>query len=354
MEIKIFTPPKFTKHSLNIEKLNSLTSKDWQYSSSGKTSIYHIVKDLNIDTILVPIYICNSVLLPLEKLNIKPIFYDLDIEDLNPSLESIKKLLKKHNTKAVLVASMYGNPANLVEIEKFCKENNIFMIDDSAQSFGAKLDNRYVGTFGDAGFFSFSPGKPTAGHMGSFFWSNKKIDIIRTNHCISHYIRWLDFFYNRYTIYAHNRNKILNIINRILLKVVNTTYDEICNFEKEILGGILWNNLESKFSFRKEYYLKFIEKFDNSPYFRVIKATIGEPNHHKFVIIFNSQILAKKFLKYMRDNNIYASNGYELLDNDLRNLPNARMIDKKVIELPIEDDSGRMDYLFKKVEEFDG
>ena len=138
--IKIFTPPKFEKQPLNIEKLNFLTNKNWIYSSSGRSSIYHILKDKHIDKILIPIYICDTVLKPLKKLNIKPIFYDLDIVDLNPSLDSIKKLAIKYEVKGVLVASMYGNPANLLEIENYCKENNIFMIDDSAQSFGAKLD----------------------------------------------------------------------------------------------------------------------------------------------------------------------------------------------------------------------
>ena len=349
--IKIFTPPKFEKQPLNIEKLNFLTNKNWIYSSSGRSSIYHILKDKHIDKILIPIYICDTVLEPLKKLNIKPIFYDLDIVDLNPSLDSIKKLAIKYEVKGVLVASMYGNPANLLEIENYCKENNIFMIDDSAQSFGAKLNGKYVGAFGDAGFFSFSPGKPTAGHMGSFFWSYNKVDILRTKHCITHYIRWLDFFYNRYTIYK-NKNKFLNIINRILLKTIDITYDEICEFEKEILGGILWNNLENKFSFRKKYYFKFIEKFDNYSYFRVLKSIRGESNPHKFVIIFYSQILANKFLNYMKENNIYASNGYVLLNDDLRYLPNAKEIDKKIIELPIEDNSDRMDYLFRKIEEF--
>jgi len=169
MKINIFTPPRFTKQPLDIEYLNNTTNKQWHYTSNGRASIYQILKPLNITQILVPVYICETVLVPLKKLNIKPIFYDLDIDDLNPSLESIEKLSKKYDVKAVLVASIYGNPANLVEIEKYCFKNNIFLIDDAAQSFGAKLDGRLVGTFGDAGFFSFSPGKPTAGHMGSFF-----------------------------------------------------------------------------------------------------------------------------------------------------------------------------------------
>lgn len=274
MEIKIFTPSHFDYKELNIEELNKLTNKNWIYTANGRSSIYHILKSLNIDKILIPTYICSSVLEPLNRLSIKPIFYDLDLEDLNPSLESIKLLSKKYKIKAVLVASMYGNPANLVEIEKYCIENNIFMIDDAAQSFGAKLGNRFVGTFGNAGFFSFSPGKPTAGHMGSFFWSNIQIDIKRRKHLITHYIKWLDFYVNRYKIYIF-KNKIFkkftNLYSRFLFKFVDVYNDDICKFEYKILGGILYNNLNNKLNFRNYFVEQFYKLFKDSRNFRVLK-----------------------------------------------------------------------------------
>jgi len=297
MQIKIFTPPKFKKQPLNIENLNKVTDKKWIYAPNGRSAIYHILKDLQIDNILIPIYICATVLEPLKKLNIKPIFYDLDLEDLNPSLESIKLLVKKHDVKVVLVASMYGNPANLMEIEKYCKDNNIFLIDDSAQSFGAKIDGKFVGTFGDAGFFSFSPGKPTAGHMGSFFWSNKTVNIKSTKHCFVHFIKWLDFYFNRLNIYKYqNLFKFLTYSNIIIGKFIDFKNDDMCAFEKEI---------------------------------------------------------AQKFIFHMSNNRIYASNGYKLLSSNLKDCPNARDIDGRVVELPIENNKERMNYLFRKVEEFE-
>ena len=354
MKINIFTPPKFEKLPLNIEYLDKLTNKIWQYSVNGRSSIYHILKDLQYKKILIPVYICSTVLEPLKKLNIKPIFYDLDLEDLNPSLESIKKLSKKYNVKAVLVASMYGNPANLVEIEKYCEENDIFMIDDAAQSFGAKLDGRFVGTFGDAGFFSFSPGKPTAGHMGSFFWSAKKVNIKRTKHCLLHYLKWLDFYFNRLNIYRFgNKFRLLTYFNIVLLKIFDSTNDKICVFEKSILGGILSSNLNNKFNFRLNYINKFIDEFSQSENFKVIKHIRGIPNNHKIVVLFYNKNKAKKFIKFMLSSNIYVSNGYTLLTSDLKELPNCKMIDKCVVELPVESNEDRMKYLFKKVREFE-
>jgi len=352
VQIKIFIPPRFTKKALNIENLNQRTNREWYYSSSGKASIYHILKNLNITKILIPIYICDSVLVPLKRLNIKPILYDIESEDLNASLDSIKLQAAKYRVNTLLVASMYGNPADMIKIEQYCKEQDIFLIDDSAQSFGAKLKNRDIGTFGDAGFFSFSPGKPTAGHLGSFFWANHEIEIKRRTHCLVHYFKWLDFDYNRYKIYDKMSNvvaKLINLFSRVLLKFIDIIDDDICKFEKEILGGILYES----FTFRQLYHDEFIVAFKDNRYFRVIHSLRGKPNNHKFILLFNRDELAQSFMKYIQKNSIYASNGYNLLSNDLEYFPNAKKIDKCVVELPIEDNHEKMAYLFKKVKEFE-
>ncbi|CUU67979.1 hypothetical protein FFA43_00295 [Campylobacter hyointestinalis subsp. hyointestinalis] len=356
MKISIFIPPKFSKKALDIKYLNKLTDKNWIYTSNGRASIYHILKSIDADKILVPVYICETVLLPIKKLGISVSFYDIDIEDLNPSLESIKKLSKQYSIKVILVASMYGNPANLIEIEKYCKENNIYMIDDGAQSFGAKLDDRFIGTFGDAGFFSFSPGKPTAGHMGSFFWSKDNIDIIRTRHFLTHYFKWLDFYINRYSIYKKYNvilRKCINLVSRVLFKFININNDAICNFEKNILGGILFSILNNEFGFRDKYSRDFIEKFKFSKKFRIIKNIRGLASNHKLVMVFFESNKVDIFIKFMLKSNIYSSNGYKLLCDDLQDLPNAKIINKCVVELPIEDDEEKMKFIFDKVAEFE-
>lgn len=355
MYLDIFLPPRYTPKSLDLITLNKITSRSWMYAPNGRASIFHLLKPLNITTILVPVYICETVLIPLKKLNIKPIFYDLDIADLNASLDSIKFLAEKYNVKTLLIASIYGNPANLIEIEKYCSANNIFLIDDAAQSFGAKLDNKYIGTYGNAGFFSFSPGKPTAGHMGSFFWSEKNINIRRTNHCFVHYLKWLDFNINRYNIYNQTNyifSKTINLLSRFFLKITNTINDDLCKFENELLGGILADTLADSFSFRNTYQTRFEKCFSDNQYFRVIKALLGEPNNHKLVLVFHKDDIVDQFTDYMFQCSIYAGRGYHLLSDDLKNLPNALKIRNKVVELPIEDNIEKMNYLFEKVAKF--
>ena len=357
LKINLFTPPKFTRQPLNIRYLNGITGKQWQYASSGRSAIYLILKDLNVKQILIPAYLCSTVLEPLRRLNITPFFYDLDEQDLNPSLESIECLTSKHNIKTILVASMYGTPASLMEIEEYCNKNGIFMIDDAAQGFGAKLGGRYVGGFGDAGFFSFSPGKPTAGHMGGFFWSKEFVEVERSNHCLTHYFRWLDFYFNRYKAYDSRYGffkVLINLFSRVLLKFTNIYSDNMCKFEDSVLGGILANNRNDSHFFRNRYHEEFVKAFEGSNQFRVVQSLRGVASYHKIVLLFIDKKKAKVFIDYMLKSNIAVLGGYQLLVDDLGDLPNVKRINHRVVELPIEDNKEKMTYLFNKVKEFNG
>ncbi len=355
LEIRRFYPPKFDKKPLNNEWLTNYFGRPLEYASTGKSSLYHILKSLNCkDYILVPNYICGSVLKPIKKCNLVPVFYDIDIEDLNPSIESIDYFYSKYSCKTLLAASMYGNPANMTEIEQYCKDKGIILIDDAAQSFGATLSGKNIGTFGDAGFFSFSPGKPVVAHMGSFFWtSNNEYRFDRTRHYLIHKLAYMNFYINRVKVYSFgNIFKAFQYINPILCKIFDISNDQICEFENEILGGVLHAHFNGQFNFRREYYSKFIGNLKVNSLVRVINSIRGESNPHKIVLKARDKETAQNFISFMTENKIFVGNGYSLLANDLSYLPNSKKIDGTIIELPIEDSYGRMDYLFNKVEEF--
>jgi dTDP-4-amino-4,6-dideoxygalactose transaminase len=61
------------------------------------------------------------------------------------------------NTKAVIPVHLTGRPAEMKKILEIAKKNNIYVIEDAAQSVGAKLDGQKVGSWGDAACFSFHP-----------------------------------------------------------------------------------------------------------------------------------------------------------------------------------------------------
>jgi dTDP-4-amino-4,6-dideoxygalactose transaminase len=62
-------------------------------------------------------------------------------------------------TKVVLVVHLYGDCCNMNELTKVCKDNNLLLIEDCAQSFGSMYDSKKLGSYGDFSCFSFYPSK---------------------------------------------------------------------------------------------------------------------------------------------------------------------------------------------------
>ena len=87
-----------------------------------------------------------------------PVFVDIEPDTYNISTKAIEAAIRS-NTKAILPVHIFGQVANMQEITKLAKDNNLRIIEDCAQSFGAQINNQQTGSFGDAGCFSFFPSK---------------------------------------------------------------------------------------------------------------------------------------------------------------------------------------------------
>ncbi len=87
-----------------------------------------------------------------------PVFVDIDPETYNISTNAIEAAITS-KTKAILPVHIFGQIANMQKIVKIAKDNNLKIIEDCAQSFGAELNKQQTGSFGDAGCFSFFPSK---------------------------------------------------------------------------------------------------------------------------------------------------------------------------------------------------
>lgn len=87
-----------------------------------------------------------------------PVFCDVDPKTLNVTAETIEKVLSE-KTKAIIVTHLFGNPCEMKAIMELAAARNIPVIEDTAQSFLAECDGKYVGTIGTVGAFSFQQGK---------------------------------------------------------------------------------------------------------------------------------------------------------------------------------------------------
>ncbi len=86
-----------------------------------------------------------------------------------------EKITKK--TKAIMPVHLYGAPSNIDELKKIANRENLYIVEDAAQAHGATVKNKKVGGFGDAGVFSFYPGKNLGayGDGGGISTNNKKL-----------------------------------------------------------------------------------------------------------------------------------------------------------------------------------
>jgi dTDP-4-amino-4,6-dideoxygalactose transaminase len=105
---------------------------------------------------------------------IKPVFVDVDLNSQNITLDSIKNGITK-NTKCIILVHLAGWSCDLDDICKYCKDNNIYIIEDCAQAHGAKYNNKSVGTFGDINAWSFCQDKIiTTGGEGGMVTTNNE------------------------------------------------------------------------------------------------------------------------------------------------------------------------------------
>ncbi len=87
-----------------------------------------------------------------------PVFADVDPKTLNVTAETIEKVISD-KTKAIIVTHLFGNPCEMKAIMELADSKGIPVIEDTAQSFLAECDGKYVGTIGKIGAFSFQQGK---------------------------------------------------------------------------------------------------------------------------------------------------------------------------------------------------
>ncbi len=101
-----------------------------------------------------------------------PVFVDIDPITFNITADNIKKAITD-KTRAILPVHIFGQVADMEPIRDLAKQENLLIIEDCAQSFGAVADNKQTGAFGDAGCFSFFPSKNLGAYGdGGLFTTN--------------------------------------------------------------------------------------------------------------------------------------------------------------------------------------
>ena len=109
-------------------------------------------------------------------LGAKPVFVDIEPDTCNINAALIEEKITNH-TKAIIPVSLYGQPADMDEINKIAERHGITVIEDAAQSFGAEYRGKKSCNLSTIGCTSFFPSKPLGcyGDGGAIFTSDDLI-----------------------------------------------------------------------------------------------------------------------------------------------------------------------------------
>jgi perosamine synthetase len=146
--------------------------------NSGTSALHALLLAYDVrkgDEVIVPsftfIATANAVLL----VGAKPVFADMESETFGLDPEDVEKKITSR-TRAILPIHYGGCPCKVRELEEMAEDYNLLLIEDAAESFGAKIGDRKVGTFGDSAVLSFCQNKIiTTGEGGAVVTDSREI-----------------------------------------------------------------------------------------------------------------------------------------------------------------------------------
>ncbi|MFW1645850.1 DegT/DnrJ/EryC1/StrS family aminotransferase [Acinetobacter guillouiae] len=128
------------------------------------------------DEVIVPSNTYIASILAITANNLTPVLVEPDIATYNIDPAKIEAAITSR-TKVILPVHLYGLLAPMPEIMEIAKKHNLLVLEDSAQSHGAQIDNKKSGNWGDASGFSFYPGKNLGalGDAGAVTTNNEEL-----------------------------------------------------------------------------------------------------------------------------------------------------------------------------------
>ena len=159
----------------------------------------------------------------------KPILVDVKEDYLIDVGQIEKKITKK--TKAIIPVHLYGRSCDMEKIVKISNKYKLSIIEDCAQSQGAKLNNKFVGTFGSLGCFSFYPTKILGGYGDGGFILTNNFKLYSKIKKIRFYgIDTIDKKNQFYKKYYSNINGLNSRLDEINSKILNFKLNKVNKF----------------------------------------------------------------------------------------------------------------------------
>lgn len=146
---------------------------------SGTTALWAAIRGLGIGGGDKVITTPNTFIATAEAISFagaKPVFVDIDEQTYNMDPQLLEAAITT-KTKAIIPVHLYGQTADMDPIMEIAKAKGLFVIEDACQAHGAKYKGQRAGSIGDAGCFSFYPGKNLGayGEAGAVVTNNTRL-----------------------------------------------------------------------------------------------------------------------------------------------------------------------------------
>lgn len=289
--------------------------------NSGTDAIFLALKALGIglgDEIITVANTATPTISAIRMTGAMPVFVDIDENNFNINPDLIENKITSR-TKAILPVHLYGYPANMGRILKIAKKHKLKVIEDAAQAQNAIYRNKFVGTIGDIGCFSFYPTKNLGafGDAGAIVTKNKNLSeiIIQLRN------------YGEVSKYNNVREGVNSRLDEIQAALLNWGLKKLMvwNKKREALAEIYLNELK------------------NLP---IILPTDSNKDHvcvwHLFVIRSKERDELKSFLKDKGIETaihypmpIFEQPAYGFLEYSGKDLPVTKKVISEILSLPL-------------------
>lgn len=264
-----------------------------------------------------------------------PVFVEPDEYD-NLDAGKIEDAITE-NTKAILVVHLYGQASNMQPIVALAKKHGLRLVEDCAQSHGARFQGKMTGTFGDIGCFSFYPSK----NLGAFGDGGA---IVTDDESLFKAVK----VFRNYGSEKRYHNKVVGANSRLdemqagLLRVRLRHLDEI-NAERELLA--------------KRYLAGIVQPCLRMPGIREGATSVW----HQFVVHVERRDELMSFLEEKQVGTIihypippHLSEAYRYLGHKEGDFPITERYAHEVLSLPMYSGmtEGEQDYVVKMVNEW--
>lgn len=298
--------------------------------------------------VIVPSYTFSSTASAFARAGFKIVFCEVNQSDLMIDVNDVRKKISK-DTVAIIPVHYGGNCSDINNILEIARDHNIFVVEDGAQSFGAYLNNKHLGTFGDFGCFSFHETKNIHCGLGGALVINNESFAKRARH-----------IWERGT----NRQEVLKgLVDKYSWVEIGGSF-----YPSELQAAFLLaqlENIENNLAKRKKIYDIYqkglAELRDDKKVMFTDFPDDYKSNYHAFYTIFNSENTTDNLRKYLLSNDVHAFIGYVPLHSSPvgikmgyspDSLPVTEKVSKCILRLPLhnnlsEDDAERVCSLIK-------